>query len=191
MLGVAQRRRETDIASASCGTSLAARSLLAAPIVTCSIDRPSTNARFIECADVLDANVSSQQIIEVNIDFSGRVDRNVNGFVPDLVIFDHGAVHRRRSIATVDVDSNCAWGCSIPLVGEVPRDEVADDLVTIHVIRGKAKCRTYVCMQGDATQSVAGERVMDNDVAGHGALARAIGKHACSRPSDLYTVVGG
>src|SRR4029077_17400146 len=124
------------------------------PIVFCRVDASGADTRAVKGTNITHAKFSAPQVVQVDVDLGRSVDRNVDIFVADDVLRNHGPENRRAAIATVDVDSYRAGGGRVERVCQISRDEVADDLVPRHIICRKAESGAHMGVQGDASQSV-------------------------------------
>ena len=84
-----------------------------APEVFRGVNGSGARARFIQRANVTDADLSAQQIVEVNVHVGGRIHGDVNILVADDVLRDDGADDGRTAISAVDVDADATRGCGV------------------------------------------------------------------------------
>ena len=155
---------------------MVARASGAAPPILGGVDGAGAGCCLVESANVLNSDVSAEQVIEVHIDLGGSVDGDVDVFITDHVAGDDGSDDRTATVAAVDVDADAAGSGGVGLISKIALNVVVDDLIAAHVIRGKAERGTDMGVQGDATEPIVLELVVDDDVAGHVALAHAIGE---------------
>jgi hypothetical protein len=91
-------------------------------------------------------------------------------------------VHWGAATAAIDVDSHAAGRRGVEHVGEVSGNEVADNHVSVHVIRGRAKGRADVGVESDTSEFVTRQRVVDDHVIRGAAGANPIGKKPTPEP---------
>src|SRR5664279_982402 len=184
-------RGEADVGAADLGAAGSAGTAGTAPEVIDGVNTSGADGGLVEGADIGDAVVGPEEVVEVNFDLGGGVDGDVVIFVADDILVYDGAAHGRASIAAVDVDADGTGGGGVSGVLEVAGDVVADDLVVRHVVGRETEGRTNVGVKGDSTEAVAGEFVAKDDVAGDRARTGAVGKHAYPGAADLHPVGGG
>lgn len=189
--GFLKPRSESNIGSTGRGASRATGTGSTSPIIFCRVDATGAGARAIQGTNVAYADFATPQVVEMDGNFSRGIDGNVDVFIADYVVGDNGSENGRAAITTVDVDAHWAGGSGVELVGKISGDEVADDLVSGHVVCRKAKSRADVGVESDTAQSVTRQFVPDDHIAGDTALARAIGEHASSRASNLHAIARG
>src|ERR1700740_3559930 len=100
----------------------------------------------------------------MDVDLGRSIDRYVDVLVADHVLGNDGAANRGSAIAAIDVDTHTAGRRRVGCVGEVSGNRIEDDFVSTHIIGRKAKCRSYMRVQGDASQSIVYERVPNDHV---------------------------
>jgi hypothetical protein len=186
--GILKPRSEPNIGSTGRGASGATRTGRTSPIIFCRVDATGASARAIQGTNVAYTDFATPQVVEMDINFRRGIDGYVDVFIADYVVGDNGSENGRAATAAVDVNSHRAGGSGVELVGKISGDEVADDLVSGHVVCRKAKSRADVGVEGDTSQSVTRQLVSDDHIAGDTALASAIGKHASSRASNLHAI---
>src|ERR1035438_7203766 len=178
-----------DVGSADRCAFLCAGSVVAAPVVLDCVDAAGANGRVVEGADVGDSDLATKQVVQMDVDQRGGVDGDVHIFIADVIPGDDHAGDGGAAAAAVDVDTHAAGGSGVPAVGQVAGDGVADDAVVAEVIGRRMKGRANVAVQRDAADSIAGQRVADDDIARDAAGASAIREEAHASASHLHAVI--
>jgi hypothetical protein len=189
--GFVKPRSETNVGSAVCRASRAARAGRTSPIVLGRVDAAGARLGGVESTNVGDANFAAQQIVEMDVDLGRSVDRYVHVFIADYVVRNDGAANRRAAIAAIDIDTHAARRGRVECIGEVSGNEVADDHVCVHVIRGSAEGRADVGVESNTPESITGQLVVDDHIIRGAAGTNAIGKEADSRATNLHAIVLG
>ena len=141
-----QPRREENVRSAGRGASLASRPCMTSPIILGRIDAAGADRGVVERANIGNTNFAAKKIVEMDVDFSRSVDGNVHVLVADHVLGNDRATNGRAAISAVDVNSHAAGRSCIKRIGEVAGNEVANDLVSVHVVRRSSESRTHMGM---------------------------------------------
>src|SRR5271168_1895987 len=103
-----QRRDETNVGSAGGRASLAPGAGRTSPIVLSGVDAAGADGGMVEPANVRDANLAPQQIVQVGVDFGRGVHGNVHVLIADHVSGNDGTDDRSATPAAIDVDAHSA-----------------------------------------------------------------------------------
>ena len=87
-------------------------------------------------------------------DFGWRIDRDVYGFVLDLIAPDDGSGDRCTAHSAVEIDTGWPGRCCVVHVGPVAGDVVVDDVVAVEVVGRQPEVGADVAVKGYAGKAV-------------------------------------
>src|SRR5579863_4081496 len=105
---------------------------------------------MIERTNVGHSDFLPEQIVEVDVHLGRRIDGDVHILIADHVTRDDRATNRGTAVAAIDVDPHAAGSGGVVGVGQVSSYEIANDVVSVHVVRRCAKSGADVGVQTDA-----------------------------------------
>ena len=92
--GLPEPRGEENVGPADCCASGAARAGGTSPKVLSRVNASGACRGAIVSANVLDAGLAAEQIVEMDVDLSRSIHRDVDVFIPDHVLRNNGAIDR-------------------------------------------------------------------------------------------------
>jgi len=144
-------------------------------------------------AEVINADLVAEQIIEVQIHLCRGVDDDILSLVFDDVCPDDGAGDGRTATAAVEVNACRAGSRCVADIGAVPGDVVADDDVVVEVVGRQAERWTDMAVEGYSGKAIVTEFIVDDDVCRDGTDAAAVGEDAntCTGAWNQIPIVDG
>lgn len=144
-------------------------------------------------AEIGNADVATEEIVEVEIDVCGGVDGDIHVFIADGISADDCARDGCAAHAAVEVNSGSAGRCRVSKVDGITRDAVADDDVVVEIIGRQMEVGSNVGVKGNAGETIVQQLIIENGISRDEAYSSAVGEDAytCASTGETNAIVNG